>query len=262
MAFVNNKGGDEQRSEREGTGEPIDFDPFDPDTVKVHYDLTAWTFDQRAELSEALATAELPHAWEDDELVIPEAAEDEVDALFERFDEELGPFPIVLADDEPSTDFVLDEWSIADRNALSDALIEAEIPHRWSGTTVLVASDAKDTVDELLDAIEAGELVAEGADDGSAPPDGALGTMFVAADKLAKDPMDADARTTLLELSAQVDPKYPPYGVAPRAWAGAIAAVRNINERVVADSETPEGIDESELIGLAQDLRSLVRPLV
>ena len=41
----------------------------------------------------------------------PSSSKTEIDALFERFDEELGPFPIVLADDEPSTDFVLDEWS-------------------------------------------------------------------------------------------------------------------------------------------------------
>ncbi len=262
MAIVNNKGGDEQRSEREGSGQPIDFDPLDPDSVKVHYDLTAWSFDQRAELSEALATAELPHAWDDDELVIPEAAEAAVDALFERFDEEFGPFPIVLADDEPNTDFVLDEWSVADRNALSDALIGAEIPHRWIGTTVLVASDAKETVDDLLDAIEAGELAIAGADDTLAPPDGALGTMFVAADKLAKDPLDAAARTTLLELADQIDPKHPPYGLAPRAWASAVGAVNAINERVVADGENGEGVDESEMIGLAQDLRSLVRPFV
>jgi hypothetical protein len=259
VAFVN-KGGDEQRSERAGTGEPFDFDPDDPSTVKVHYDLAAWNFDQRAELSEALATAELPHAWDGDEIVIPEQFEAEIDALFERFDEELGPFPIVLADDEPATDFVLDEWSVADRTTLSDALIEAEIPHRWKATTLVVAADAEHDVDDLLDAIEAGELLATG--DGIEPPDGALGTMFVAADKLAKDPLDADARTTLIDLGQQIDVKHPPYGLAPRAWAGAVRGVAAITDRIAADSGAPIGSDESEMIGLAQDLRSLVRPYV
>ncbi len=61
VAFVNKQGGDEQRNERADSGQPIDFDPNDPDEVKVHYDLEAWNFDQRAELSEALAAAELPH---------------------------------------------------------------------------------------------------------------------------------------------------------------------------------------------------------
>jgi hypothetical protein len=259
VAFVN-KGDDQQRSERADSGEPFDFDPDDETIVKVHYDLAAWNFDQRAELSEALATAELPHAWDGDEIVIPEQFEAEIDALFERFDEEFGPFPIVLADDEPSTDFVLDEWSVGDRNTLSDALIEAEIPHRWKGTTVIVAADAEHDVDDLLDAIEAGELLATG--DGIEPPDGALGTMFVAADKLAKDPLDVDARVTLIDLVQQIDAKHPPYGLAPRVWAGAVRGATAITDRIVADSETPSEAEESEMIGLAQELRSVVRPYV
>ena len=260
MAFVNNKGGDEQQSERADSGEPIDFDPNDPDEVKVHYDLEAWNFDQRAELSEALAAAELPHSWDGDELVIPEAIEATVDALFERFDEELGPFPIVLADDEPFTTFNLDEWSLADRNTLSDSLIEAEIPHRWKDTTVLVAADAEHAVDELLDAIEAGELLATG--DGVEPPDGALGTMFVTADKLAKDPVDHESRTRLHDLAEQIDAAHPPYGLAPRVWKSAVAGVQAISDQVVADAESPKGVDESAMIGLAQSLRAVVRPYV
>jgi hypothetical protein len=259
VAFVN-KGQDEQRSERAGVGEPFDFDPDDPSIVKVHYDLAGWNFDQRAELSEALATAELPHAWDGDEIVVPEQFEAEIDTLFERFDEELGPFPIVLADDEPSTDFVLDEWTVTDRTTLSDALIEAEIPHRWKGTTVIVAADAEHDVDDLLDAIEAGELLSTG--DGIEPPDGALGTMFVAADKLARDPLDTDARTTLIELAPEIDGKHPPYGLSPRAWGAAVRGVTAITDRIVADSETPGDADQSEMIGLAQELRSSVRPYV
>ena len=94
-------------------------------------------------------------------------------------------------------------------------MIEAEIPHRWKGTTVLVAADAEHAVDDLLDAIEAGELLATG--DGIEPPDGALGTMFVTADKLAKDPVDVEARGRLLDLADQIDAAHPPYGLAPRA---------------------------------------------
>ena len=87
---------------------------------------------------------------------------------------------------------------------------------------MIVAADAEHDVDDLLDAIEAGELLSTG--DGIEPPDGALGTMFVAADKLAKDPLDVDARTTLIDLGGQIDLKHPPYGLGAagvgqrRAW--------------------------------------------
>ncbi len=264
MAFVNKQSGDQAESDRAASGQPIEFDPNDPDVVKVHYDVTVWTFEQRAELSEALADAEFPHYWDGDELVVPEAVEDDVDALFERLEQLFGPFPIVLQDQDESTEFGLDEWSDADRTVLSEALVEAEIPHRWDGTTVVVAADAEHAVDDLLDAIEAGELLGTGGDDTTAPPDGALSTMFLAADTLAKDPLDAGARTRLIDLLPQLDPKSPPYGLAHRTWAsgvdGVAALVALVNDH--AHQSAGDTDHESEVIGAAQDLRSLLRPYV
>ena len=261
MAFVN-KGEDKQEST--GTsGQPIDFDPFDPEVVKVHYDMSVWTFEQRAELSEALADAEFPHFWDGDELVVPEEVEAAVDAVFERLEALFGPFPIVLQEDAESTEFGLDEWTDADRKVLTEALIDAEIPHRWDGTTVIVAADAEHAVDDLLDAIESGELLGGSGDEGAAPPEGALSTMFLAADRLAKDPLDASARGTLIELQGQIDVKQPPYGLAHRTWAAGVEGVDRIVELVGAQAAADTGDDhDSEIIGAAQDLRSLLRPYV
>jgi hypothetical protein len=266
VAFVNKQSGEREQNELAGSGQPIDFDPNDPDVVKVHYDVSAWTFDQRAELSEALAEAEVPHAWDEDELVVPEVVEDDVDAMFEQLERLLGPFPILLDDDAESTEFGLDEWSDNDRAVLTDALVESEVPHRWDGTTVIVAADAEHAVDDLLDAIEAGELVVADDAGGAAPPEGALSTIFLAADRLAKDPLDAKARTELIELHGLLDPKAPPYGLAHRPWAGAVEGVGRIIDVVMTDASQPGAADvdevASDVIGLAQDLRSLLRPYV
>jgi hypothetical protein len=163
VAFVNKQSGDEAQQDRAASGQPLDFDPNDPEVVKVHYDVSVWNFDQRAELSEALAEAELPHAWDGDEIVVPEEVEADVDALFDELDKVLGPFPIALDEGAESTEFGLDEWSDADRAVLTEALVASEVPHRWDGTTVVVAADAEHAVDDLLDAIEAGELLGDGA---------------------------------------------------------------------------------------------------
>ena len=259
MAFVN-KQSDDQSNELAGSGQPIDFDPNDPDTVKVHYDVAGWTIDQRAELAEALATAELPHYWDEDELVVPEIVEDRVDALFERLEEEIGPFAILLAEDAESTEFGLDEWSDDDRKVLTEALVEAEVPYRWDGLSVVVAAEAEHAVDDLLDAIEAGELISTNADDGEGAPDGAISTIFLAADKLAKDPIDAKSRNILLDLHPQLNPKRPPYGLAPRTWAGAVTGVGVIVELIVRASGAHDL--DSAIIEAAQDLRSLIRPYV
>lgn len=264
MAFVNKQSGDEASDELAGSGQPIDFDPTNPDVVKVHYDVSAWDFDQRAELSEALADAELPHAWDGDEVVVPEEVEARVDALFEELEKVLGPFPIELDDDAASTEFGLDEWSNEDRNVLTEALIASEVPHRWNGTTVLVAADAEHAVDDLLDAIEAGELLTSGDDDESGPPEGVLNDLFLCADRLAKDPLDVKARREAIELREQVDARRPPYGMAQRPWATAVGGLGSIVELVMA--EAADGgrgdKDESEVIGAAQELRSVLRPYV
>ncbi len=254
-------GGADQQNETAGSGEPIDFDPFDDAVVKVHYDVTAWTFEQQAELSEAMAEAFIPHGWDGTELVVPETHEARVDIIFERLEEELGPFPIVLGEDEPSTEFNLDEWTDADRKVLTDALIDSEVPYRWEGATVVVAADAEDSVDDLLDAIEAGELMAAGDTGEHEPPEGTLGDIFLTADKLAKDPIDAKARLRLIEINGLIDKKHPPYALAPRTWAGAVAGVDRIVQRIMADATHPGDVD-SDVIELAQELRSLLRPYV
>jgi hypothetical protein len=265
VAFVNKQAGSEAQQDRAASGQPLDFDPNDPDVVKVHYDVSAWNFDQRAELSEALAEAEVPHVWDGDEVIVPEVVEAEADALFDELDKVLGPFPIVLEADAESTEFGLDEWSDADRDVLTEALIASEVPHRWEGATVVVAVDAEHAVDDLLDAIEAGELLPAGDDDAPAPPEGALSTMFLSADRLAKDPLDAAVRRTLIELLPQLDAKVPPYGMAHRPWASAVTVVGNIVAIVEGDAGAGSRDDEqadSAIIGAAQELRSVLRPYV
>lgn len=258
VAFVNRQGGQERRNEVAGADEIIDFDPDDPTVVKVHYDLAAWSFEHRADLSEALAEADVPHAWDGDELVVPEVVEERTDALFERLEERLGPFPIALADDAESTEFRLDEWSDADRTLLTSSLVESEIPHRWEATTVVVARDAEDAVDDLLDAIEEGELL--GADESAeGPPDDALSTIYLAADKLARDPLDARSRTSLLDLAPQIDADHPPYAFAPRTWTRAVESVGAIVALI--ESSSPTGEDE-EMADAAGRLRDLLRPYV
>ncbi|MGH9134890.1 MAG: hypothetical protein ACRDZZ_13205 [Ilumatobacteraceae bacterium] len=258
MPFVSRSGGeDEDESTAEPSGAPpIDWDPTDPDSVKVHYDVSAWSFDQRAELAAAFADAGYPHAWEDDELVVPEAIEADVDALFDELERELGPFPVGLAGDLPSTEFGLDEWPAADIELLQGALVEAEIPHRWEASTLFVAEDAENVVDDLLDAIESGELAPLG-EDATGAPEGALNLLFTVADRLARDPGDATARNELFDLVPTLDGRQPPFGVTVRVWNHAVAAATALVDDFHADDHDP-----SDVIGHAQEVRTIIRPYV
>jgi hypothetical protein len=258
MPFVSRSDGEDEDAESAvpSGAPPIDWDPNDPDAVNVLYDVSAWSFDQRAELAAAFAEAGHPHAWEGDELVVPEEIEDAVDDLFDQLERELGPFPVGIAAEVPSTEFGLDEWPPADIEVLKAALVEAEIPHRWDGSTLHVDPDAEHVVDDLLDAIESGDLATLG-DVVGGPPEGALNLLFTAADRLARDPGDATARNELFALAPLLDGRQPPFGVTVRVWSHAVTAAQTL----VDDFHAAEH-DPSDVIGHAQDLRTIVRPYV
>lgn len=234
-------------------GDPDTIDWNDPELVKVHYDVSAWDYDQRAELMESLAERSVPHRWEADELVVPEAAEQFVDALFAELEAELGPFPVPLDPDEDVAEFTLDEWADAELDTLKAALLDAEIPHRWNGRTVTVAADAADTVDDLVDAIEAGEVASA---DGAGAPDGALHDLYAFADQLARDPSDGAARDSFTELAGQLEVGSPPYGLAVRAWAVIVNHAEALTGAL--DGEA----DDAAVVAAAGELRAVCRPYV
>lgn len=263
MPFVSRGDDEDDQQSMAAAGAPpgfdVDFDPFDPDQVKVHYNLTGWSFEQRAELAETLAERGVPHTWEGDELIVPEQIERDVDALFDELEREIGPFPVPLLDDEGVegegvTEFDLQEWPAADIDVLQQALLEAEIPHRWAGRTLVVSRDAEHVVDDLLDAIESGE--AASLDESAEAPDGALNDLYVAADRLVRDAGDGAARSTLLALVPQLLPASPPFGLAARPWSVIVARAQAIVAAIEAGAEAPD------ITAAASELRTVCRPYV
>lgn len=235
-----------------------DFDPNDPDTVVVQYDLTGWTPEQLGELTAAIAEADLPHRWEGTELLVPEAAEDPMDDIFDRLELQIGPFAVVLDPSEESTEFRLEDWSSADLALVRAALIESEIPHRWEGIAVHVDPEFQDEVDDLLDAIEDGDIASLDDRDGTdGPPEGVLGRLYSIGDRLARDAADSVARADLFTLAAVIDPAQPPYGMAARSWSAVVSAAR-ATAGAFADAE----FDSSEVSTLGEELRSTTRPFV
>ncbi len=233
--------------------EQQEFDAEDDDAVNVFYDLTVWDADQRSALVESLAAASIPHAWRGNELVVPEDAEEATDDIFERLEQEIGPFPVLLDDDDESVEFQLDEWSISERAVLNEQLIAGEIPHRWEGDSLFVIGDAGDDVDDLLDAIESGDLAVLD----SSAPDGALNTLFSIGDNLARTVDDATARMQLFDLAPQLSETSPPYGVARNTWMSVFSAVQQL-----VSAFTEEPFDPEHIAIAARNLRDLCRPWV
>src|SRR5690606_19405587 len=90
----------------------------------------------------------------------------------------------------PQVAFEIDGVSADELTALDAELIAAHIPHAWQETgELLVPVDAEDQVAELIDAV-LNPSEEEIAQDGLATHV-ALDALYVAVDKLGKDPADA-----------------------------------------------------------------------
>lgn len=256
-----------------------DWNPNDPDATRVYYDLSAWTFDQQAELAAAMADAEIPHAWDDTELMVPEDSEQAADLVIADVEARLGietsegvddagltadggegPQPIALADGVPTTEYDLDEWPAADRQALTHALTGAGIPFGWEGNTVLVGTADEAIVDELLDDIEQGEFVDVDAVSGEdqQPSSEVLTTFFLAGERLKRDPLDADGLEQLLAATDVADPDQPPFGVQPRLWQRTCELADELADALVEGDEP----DHDAAMAAAQALHDLLRPHV
>jgi hypothetical protein len=248
-----------------------DWNHDDPDAIRVHYDLSAWNFDQQAELAAALADAELPHGWDGSDLVVPEEAEERVDAIIDEVERRLGivdltvsdfdggsMVPVKLDDAVPTTEYDLADWTPLELQSIGHALTDAQIPFRWDSTLLLVGTDDEAVVDALLDEIERGDysdVLGPGDAEAASPEE--LTSMFLAAERLRREPRDPDGLDHLV-LVGEADPDHPPFGVTPRLWSDACALVDRIADALAADT----GPDEETAMAAAGDLYELLRPHV
>jgi hypothetical protein len=256
-----------------------DWNPNDPDTTKVYYDLSSWTVDQQAELTAELADAEIPHTWDDTELVVPEESEQAADLIIADVEARLKiesapvtaivesliggePAATELAEGVPTTEYDLDEWPSTDRDTLGRALAGAGIPFTWDGNVLLVGTDDEALVDEILDDIESGEYVDDVAVQpaGDAAPQSAevLTAFFLAGERLRRDPLDPDGLEQLLAATDDADPDQPPFGVQPRLWQRTCELADQLTDALVEQDEP----DVDAAMAAAEALHDLLRPHV
>ena len=254
-----------------------DWNPLDPDAESVHYDLGEWSLDQRAAVAEVFAEAEVPHAWVGDEVVVPAELEDVADALLDRLEREFtsegatfsarASSVIDEAGDDEITEYELDEWSDNERSRLGELLVASGIPFRWEGAILVTLTEFEDTVDELLDAVEAGDVtIVETASSRGATVSAGNSTlsgetltqMFLAAERLQRDPLDADGLSILVRVLDDIEDGGAPFGVPAPVWSQALELADQLAE-ALAGSDFP---DEIAAMEIAKRLFVTLRPHV
>lgn len=248
------------------------------------YDLSAWSFDHQAELAARLAEAEVPHAWEGTELVVPEEFEAAADSVIATVEQEFGideagddaggealaghslvdePVQQPLVEGRLVTEYDLSEWEVPEREAATRVLLRQQRPFAWEGTVLVVHADDEDVVDSVLDMIEAAipdgvfPDVDDTPDEGRLPFE-TLTSFFLMADRLRRDPLDADGLEQLLDALDVVEPGRPPYGVDIRLWERTCELADEL-AGALADDDEP---DHDEVVHLAAELHELLRPFI
>lgn len=131
-----------------------EWNPKDPETATTRYDLADWSVDERADVVAALAQADVTHAWDGDELVIPQDQEEVVEDILDELEAQMDDDDADDAADDNITEYELDQYSEAERKQLCDMLDNLDIGYRWDDTVLLIPIGVEAVVDSCLDSID------------------------------------------------------------------------------------------------------------
>ena len=188
---------------------------------QIAYELEGWGNQLRVTLSGMLDLHGIAHVWEVGALVVAAPHEEAVDELIAAVEGGEGE---ELDADVPQIAFEIEEVSADELAALDAELIAAHIPHAWQETgELLVPVESEDEVAELIDAI-LNPSDEEVAGDGLATHT-ALDALYVATDKLAKDPSDDRLVSRYVAAADGLVGLSVPYGMSGNEWQALVDQV-------------------------------------
>jgi len=122
----------------------------------VRYDLSEWSVDERADVTEAFADADIAHAWDGHELLVSAEDESRADAVLDELEDSFDQDDDVDGDDAGSglTEYDLQDLSDADRSRLTEMLDTLDIGYRWESDVMVVQEAHEDVVESCLRTID------------------------------------------------------------------------------------------------------------
>lgn len=152
--------------------------------------------------------------------------------------------------------YELYSWDPTQLDELDDALHELGLPHEWvsDGFEVVVHEDDEEQVDGLVATVRFPDEIPAEDDDGDDTDIEVLGALFVASDRMQRDPT-GEAVTAFLDAAEQIG-ENPPYGVDVGEWRRVVDVVDELIDMFHAAAPP------AEISGEATRLRNHLRPLV
>jgi len=196
----------------EAPADAVDVGTSDED--QLAYELHEWAGESRRILDQLLTGGGIAHAWQGATLVVRVADEEAVDLAVAEAADAGGP---ALDPDAEKLAYEMGGWAADEQSGFSELLGRLGVPHEFDaeGDLLVLATD-EESVESALDAFQAGaddrpEL--EGLDANKL-----LSDMFVACDRLRKDPRDLMGIEQLIRLVPVLAGHRPPFGIDGRMW--------------------------------------------
>lgn len=161
-----------------------------------------------------------------------------------------------LDDAREQVGYELYSWDPTQLDEVDDALHELGLPHEWvsDGYEVVVHADDEERVDALLPTIRFPDEIPAEDDDGDDTDIQVLSALFVAADRMQRDPT-GEAVASFLDAAERIGDN-PPYGVDPGQWERVVTVVDELID--LFHAAAPPG----DIVDHARMLRNHLRPLV
>ncbi|MCE2524754.1 MAG: hypothetical protein J4F99_02055 [Acidimicrobiia bacterium] len=225
---------------------------------QLEYDLHEYSSQSRTMMESLLLGVGLPHAWHGAVLVVREADEQQVDEFVDAVQRAATP---ALAADAPRVAYELEGFDDDYVTRLTAALDGAGIAYGFDNDGDLeVAAADEARVDGLFDKLAGGP---EGADSVEFGPglDGVdahdvLSRLFVASDRLQRNPRDRKGNRNLARGSEEIGQLALPFGFEPRTWRAVLDQVQTLTDIVGSDA-TPD-----EIAGVAGATRDVLHHFV
>ncbi len=256
-----------------------DQDPTDGEAGEwLAYELHEWSLESRVMLQQLLTVDKVVHSWQGTTLMVHESLEEKVDSLVDEVDEtekakEATSRPI--GPEDSLTAFELAEWSEALRSELLERLVQARVPHILDTEGDAAEGDAdqetepgevcdllvreadEDRVELVIDDLLAREEEAQFEELDGLEVNELLSSLFVACDRLRKDPGDLDGVRGVTTNARRIAGVRTPFGFSAPSWRTLRNSVGELLDLVES-----EDTDRDDLRELAHRMSDTLRTLV
>lgn len=239
------------------------------------WELGTWTMEGRRLLDGMLLSAEIPRSWQATTLVTPRATRDQVDDLVAQVAESEEGVGV-----GETVGYEVSDWTDDALDRLVALLQRDRVPYRWDPDGDLeVAAEHEATVDAIFSELSGDEPDHVGPGSGNTGGVGAtdrgeevddyeddddgmeghhtLTELFLAADRLARNPTDLAAPTSLTDAHQRMAEMALPFGFSPQMWSAVADRAGELSALLADPACEVDAIEAS-----AATLRDLLREYV